>query len=64
MDDDFQGNDPIVLQPNDAAVPFTFATPVCTSATANDGAIPYGDSASSAAVSVSRVSSSFTRSST
>jgi hypothetical protein len=46
----FKGNENIQLQPGDLGVPYRFAFSVCTSETANDGAIPYGDSVSSCAV--------------
>lgn len=45
-----QGTDRIILQPTEQVVPYTFTFGVCSSATANDGAIPYGDSVSSCAV--------------
>lgn len=50
MGDSFKSSDPIILQPNDLAVPYTFEFTICSSATANDGALPYGDSAASVAV--------------
>jgi hypothetical protein len=43
---DIEGTSRIVLQPTERVVPYTFTFPVCSSATANDGAIPYGDSVS------------------
>ena len=48
----FQGSDWIILQPGDAKVPYDFDFPACTTATANDGTLPYGDSISSYTVSV------------
>lgn len=50
MTDDFKGAKAIVLQPSDEAVPFKFQFTICSSASANDGAIPYGDSVSSVEV--------------
>lgn len=47
---DFKGTEDITLQPGDATVPYTFALTPCTSATANDGAIPFGTTVSSVAV--------------
>lgn len=40
--DDFKGRDPIILQPGDSSVPFTFTFAASTSATANTGSIPFG----------------------
>ena len=48
--DSFTGSDRIVLQPGSSAVPYTFTFGVATSATANDGAIPYGTTISSIVV--------------
>ncbi|MDD5062778.1 MAG: hypothetical protein PHN44_10915 [Candidatus Marinimicrobia bacterium] len=48
--DDFQGTSSITLQANDTKVPYTFTFGVCSSATANDGMIPYGMNVSSIAV--------------
>ena len=42
MADDFMGLDTIGLQPLDSNLPYTFEVTVCSSATANDGAIPFG----------------------
>lgn len=50
MGDSFKTTDLVILQPNDLSVPYTFEFTVCSSATANDGALPYGDSAASVAV--------------
>jgi hypothetical protein len=50
MADNFQGKDVVVLQPSDALIPVKFSTPVCTTASANDGSIPYGDTVASAIV--------------
>ena len=45
MSDSFQDADPIILQPGSSLTrTFTFAA--CTSATANDGSIPYGTTVS------------------
>lgn len=41
MADDFKGRDPIILQPGDSSVPYTFTFTPATSATAI-GSIPYG----------------------
>ena len=41
----------IYLQPGDVKVPYTFGFTICSSATANDGNIPYGATVSSIAVS-------------
>jgi hypothetical protein len=49
---EFQGRDSIWLQPGDATVPYTFTFAACTSATANDGSIPYGTTVSSVVVTV------------
>lgn len=46
----FKGREKIQLQPGDLGVPYRFAFSVCTSETSNDGAIPYGDSVASCAV--------------
>jgi len=50
MGDSFQGYEDIVLQPGSSAVPFKFVFAACSSATANDGSLPYGDTISSVAV--------------
>jgi hypothetical protein len=50
MPDSFQGKDVVVLQPGDALIPIKLSLPVCTTTSANDGAIPYGDSVASAVV--------------
>lgn len=50
MKDSFTGTKTIRLQPDSDAVPYTFTFPINTSATANDGAIPFGDDISSEAV--------------
>lgn len=47
--DNFTGTKDIMLQPNDDAVPYTFTFSVCSSSTANDGALPYGTNISSVA---------------
>ena len=50
MGDSFQGVKTITLQPGSATVPFAFTFAACSSATANDGSIPYGTTISSAAI--------------
>ena len=50
MKDSFNGTKIISLQPADVAVPYTFTFGICTSATANDGAIPFGDTIASVIV--------------
>ena len=50
MSDSFTTNGLIRLQPGSATVPYTFTFSVASSATANDGAIPYGTTIASAAV--------------
>ena len=52
MGDSFQGINSITLQPGSATVPYTFTFAACSSATANDGSIPYGTTISSAAITV------------
>jgi hypothetical protein len=48
MSDDFlTPTEWITLEPQDSAVPFTFTFGVCSSATANDGFLPYGTNISS-----------------
>ena len=42
MSDSFDKTNAIILQPGDATVPYTFTFAACTSATANDGSIPFG----------------------
>ena len=50
MFDSFQGTANILLQPGSATVPYTFTFAACSSATANDGSIPYGTTISGADV--------------
>ena len=50
MSDSFQGTADIILQPGSSSVPYTFTFAAASSATANDGSIPYGTTISSAAV--------------
>jgi len=50
MADQFQGFDSITLQPDTNSAVYTFTFPICSSATANDGAIPFGDTIASAVV--------------
>ena len=52
MADSFQETNVIILQPGDATVPYTFTFAACTSATANDGSIPFGTTISSVVVTV------------
>ena len=47
---DFKETSNIVVQPGDYKVPYGFSLPPCSSATANDGAIPYGTTIDSVAV--------------
>lgn len=51
MADDFKDRKNIIVQPNDVAVPFGFEFTICSAADKNDGALPYGDSVASCAVS-------------
>ena len=55
---DFEGANIIELQPLDTKVPYQFLVTVCTTATANDGFLPYGYSAASAEVTVKKYPSS------
>lgn len=48
----FSGTDEIILHRYDDGIPFAFALPACSTATANDGAIPNGTTISSATVTV------------
>ena len=52
MADSFQGVEDIILQPGSATVPYTFTFAACSSATANDGSIPFGTTISSAVITV------------
>jgi hypothetical protein len=52
MADNFQGVKKITLQPGDATVPYTFTLAACSSATANDGSIPYNTTVDSAVIKV------------
>jgi len=52
MYDDFRGKDPIILQPGDNDVPYTFTFKPSSNSTANSGSIPYGTTISSVAVKV------------
>lgn len=38
----FKGTKSITLQPKSADVPYTFSFPACSSASANDGLLPFG----------------------
>lgn len=48
--DYFKGSDSIILQPNDVEVPYNFIFTVCSASTKNDGALPFGETISSVAV--------------
>ena len=48
--DDFQGTERVLLQPTSADVARSFTFSVCSSATANDGFLPYGATIASVAV--------------
>ena len=50
MSDSFQKSETITLQPGSATVPYTFTFAAASSATANDGSIPYGNTISGADV--------------
>lgn len=50
MADSFQGIDKIIVQPGSATVPYTFTFAAASSATANDGSLPFGTTISSAVV--------------
>ena len=52
MADNFQGTKNITVQPGDSAVPYTFTLAACSSATANDGSLPYNTTMSSAVIKV------------
>ena len=52
MADSFQGVGDIILQPGSATVPYTFTFAACSSATANDGSIPYNTTISTAIIKV------------
>lgn len=47
---DFQGTETIRVQPLDVTVPYRFTFTVCTAATSNDGALPFGTTIASAVV--------------
>jgi hypothetical protein len=47
---DFAGSSRVKLQPSTTGFPMSATLPTCTSATANDGVIPYGDALSTATV--------------
>ena len=47
MTDHFTGSTDISLQPNDLDIPYSFRFRTCTSAGANNGIIPYGETVSS-----------------
>lgn len=46
----FQGHDEIILRPDDTGSQYSFEVTQCSSATANDGFLPYGVSVSSITV--------------
>jgi hypothetical protein len=48
--DNFQGSADIELQANEIKVPYSFTFTVCSSATANDGHLPYGTNIASVVV--------------
>ena len=50
MGDSFQGVADIILQPGSATVPYTFTFAAASSATANDGSLPYGTTISTGVV--------------
>lgn len=50
----FEGTDKIILHQYDDSVPFVFSFPPCSTPAANDGAIPNGETISSAVVTVLR----------
>ena len=52
MSDSFETSGIIVLQPGSATIPYSFTFAAATSATSNDGSIPYGSTISSAVVKV------------
>ena len=52
MADSFSTNGTIILQPGSATVPYTFTFAAASSATVNDGSIPYGSTIASAVLKV------------
>lgn len=50
MGDSFETNGIIILQPGSATVPYSFTFAAATSATANDGSMPFGTTIASATV--------------
>ena len=50
MGDSFSTNGIIILQPGTATIPYSFTFAAASSATANDGSIPYGSTISGADV--------------
>lgn len=50
MADSFSTSSIIILQPGSATVPYTFTFAAASSATANDGSIPFGSTISSIAI--------------
>lgn len=56
MSDDFEPMDRITVRPGDDDVPYTFEFPICSSAVANDGVVPYDLTILSAAVAAHKAS--------
>jgi len=52
MSDSFLTDGIIKLQPGSATVPYTFTFAACSSATANDGSLPFGSTIASAVLKV------------
>ncbi len=52
MADSFDSVEAIILQPGSATVPYTFTFAAASSATANDGSIPFGTTISSAVIKI------------
>lgn len=50
MGDSFETNGIIILQPGSATVPYSFTFAAASSATANDGSIPFGSTITSVVV--------------
>ena len=48
--DSFQGTNSITVQPSTDAVPYTFTFKACTTATANDGSLPFSTTIASITV--------------
>lgn len=56
MSDDFKTDDQIIVRTGDDDVSYTFSFPICSSATANDGVVPYGLTITNAAVTAHKAS--------